>query len=349
MGMTLKRVLLLIWCVLIFCSQNSYAEEIKNRKIVAYVGGVNELVKIDLEKYKIIKSLRFPGGGHIVFGLDISPDGKEIYVTGDMFSSPMIVVDSRTLEITKSANEEGFKDAKLGGKFGYYECRGKLSPDGRKFAIDCGTSYPTPFALMDIRTFKVVTQPQTFHNNPIYQAVFSDDSKLLYILTGIQFRQKKRIFEDKIIVLNTFTGKILKQSLLPELKNIKCETNISEYIGDSADIFITCNTFYDHHSTRDRGLLKGDEIYPFISEKDRKKIKLIEVKTGKTINEIPMPDGKGDLNFATLTPDKKKILIGRGGYRHPGELTIVDVKSKKVIKRIMLEGGATSNVVFRYE
>lgn len=341
----------LTWCFLIFYNQNSYAEDIKDKRLFVYVGGVGEIVKIDMQTYKIIKTLTLPPNGlHIVFGLDINQDGKEIYTTGDMFSAPVIVVDSKTLKIVKSLPEKGFEEAKVDPIWGSFSCRGKLSPNGRRLAIDCGTISVTPFAVVDIQTFKIINKSHAFYSNPIYEAIFSDDSKLLYILTGIQFRQKKTIFENKIIIIDSDTGKILKESMLPKFEDIKCETNVSDYISDKSDIFITCNrNFYDSHSSQSRGLLKGDEIYPFISEIKSKKIKLVEVKSGKIIDEIVIPDGQGDLNLVTLTPDKKKLLINRGGYRHPGELTIVDVKSKKVIKRIMLEGGATSNVVFGYE
>lgn len=343
-----ERILSLIWCFLIFHSPNSYAEGIENKKLVAYIGGVNELVKIDVENHKIVKRLRFPGGGHIVFGLDISPDGKKIYATGDMFSAPMIQIDSKTLEIAKSLPEKGFEETKIGGQFGNFGCRGKVSPDGNTLAIDCGTD-SAPFAIIDMQTFKIINQ-LSFSSNPIYEAFFSDDDKLLYVLTGVQVKQKKILFENKIIILDTETGKILKQFSLQKFGNIKCQTNISGYIGEGSDVFITCyRNFYDSHGSESRGLLKGNEIYPFISASDLKRVKLIEVKTGKIISEIPIPNGRGQLNLAVLTPDTKKLLICRGSYRHPGELTIVDVKSKKVIKRIMLEGGATSNVVFGHE
>lgn len=347
----LSLVLFLIWCFHMSCNQYSYAEEVKDRKLFAYVGGVGEIVKIDMQTYKIIKTLSLPPNGlHIVFGLDINPEVGGIYATGDMFSAPMIVIDSKTLKITKSLPEKGFEEAKADPIWGSFSCRGKLSSDGREYAIDCGVVSSTPFAIIDVLTFKIVNKPHAFHTNPIYQTVFSDRSKILYILSGLQFRNKEKVFENKIIIMDSETGKILKESVLSKFKNIKCETNISEFIGEKTNVFITSNrNFYDSHGFQHRGLLKGDEIYTFIPERNSKKIKLIEVKTRKMIDEIPIPDGEGDLNLATLTPDKKKLLISRGGYRHPGELTIVDVKSKKVLKRIMLEGGATSNVVFGYE
>ncbi|MEW6375081.1 MAG: hypothetical protein AB1502_04730 [Thermodesulfobacteriota bacterium] len=343
---TLSFFSLFCFFLLLF-GELSSGKEVKNKKLFAYVGGVNELVKIDLNSHKIAKNLRFPGGGHIVFGLSINPDGSEIYSTGDLFAVPMIVINSKTLEIKREISERGFEDAKIGGTFGSYGCRGKLSPDGRRYAMDLGGGF-APFVLMDTLSFKIIDHPKEFRSNPIYHVVFSDDNKVIYLLTRIQFMEEKIVYKNKIIILDAETGKILREvSMPPDLAKVTCGTNISSYIGEESNIYFVCNRSFNDYGAW--GLFKGDVIYPFVSTRDSKKIELIELRTRKRITEIPMPDGYGSVNQITLTPDGKKVLIGRGGYRHPGELTIVDVKSKKVIARIMLEGGATSNVVFGCE
>lgn len=321
----------------------SYAEEeTYNKRLFAYVGGANEIVKIDMETYKITKSLRIPGGGHHIHSIQISPNAKEIYITGDWFwfDDPMIVIDSKSLEITKELSREGLEDAKSGLGF---SCRGRLSPDGKRFAINCGYTY---FALIDTETLKVIDRPYRFNSNPMYESIFSDDSKLLYILTNMQYDQQKPSYESRFIILDAVQGRIIQQILLPKFSQIGCETNISEYTGEKSNIFITCNHIFNMKS---RGLLKEDIVYPFIPKENANEIKLIKVKTRRVINKIRVPGGRGDINAITLTPDGKKLLIGRGGYRDPGELTIIDVQTKKIITRIMLDGGATSNVVFGYE
>lgn len=338
----LTYILSLTCCLLLFCTQPIFAHDVKDKRLFAYVGGAGEISKIDMETFKIFKTKNNSDIG-LVFGLQINPDGKKIYVTGDIFSAPMIVIDSTTLKITEKLRGEQFEDAKEGV---YYGCRGKLSPDGRGIALDCQFG-PTPFALINTATLKTINRRREFCSNPLYEAIFSDDGKLLYVLTRYQHKQKKTIFETKLIIVDAETGEILKQIPLPALKTIKCNTNISTFTGERSNIYITCNCSINNQCAL--GLLKEDEVYPYIETSESKVIKLIEVKTGKIINEIPLSDGRGDLNQATITPDRKRLLVGRGGYRHPGELTIMDVRSKKIIKRIMLEGGATSNVVFGYE
>jgi len=342
MGKKLAFVLSIASYLLLSWAQPIFALDVKSKRLFAYMGGVRELVKIDMGTFKIIKNQSYSNIG-IIFGLQINPDGKKIYVTGDMFSAPMIVIDPTTLEMTERLSEEGFKDAKAGV---YYGCRGKLSPDGRRVALDCKFG-PAPFALIDTAKLKTINRRREFCSNPLYEAIFSDDGKLLYVLTRYQHKQKKTIFETKLIVMDAGRGEIVKQIPLPALKTIKCNTNISTFTGERSNIYITCNCSINNECAL--GFLKEDEVYPFLEKSESKVIKLIEVKTGKIINEIPLPDGRGDLNQVTITPDRKRLLVGRGGYRHPGELTIMDVGSKKVIKRIMLEGGATSNVVFGYD
>jgi hypothetical protein len=339
----LMYILFLTCYFLLFCAQPIFAHDATGKRLFAYVGGAGEIVKINLDTFKIIKNKNSTDIG-LVFGLQINPDGREIYVTGDIFSAPLIVIDTKTLKITRTLSSAGFEDAKVGV---YYACRGKLSADGRRIAIDCKFG-PTPFALIDTATLKTINRRREFCSNPLYEAIFSDDSKILYVLTRYQHTQKKTIFEKKIIIVNAETGEILKQIPLPELKTIKCNTNIATFTGERSNIYITCNCNFGYDGCA-RGLLKGDAVYPFIETSESKVIRLIEVKTGRIISDIPLPDGRGDLNQITLTPDGRRLLIGRGGYRHPGELTIVDMRSKRVIKRVMLEGGATSNVVFGYE
>ena len=332
------KLILSFFCLYpLFYGKPILAKEGEDKELFAYVGGVNELVKIDLKNYEITKNLRFPGGGHIVFGLSISPDGKTIYAAGDMFSSPMIFVDSKMLKISKVLSKEGFEDVRFHDD--YMSSGLRLSPDGRRLVIDCRLG-SMPFAVIDMLTLKVLKRYKEISSKPTYQVLFSDNSKLIYVLTELPYK-------NKITILDANSGKILKQVSFPELEKGKCETDLSDYIGEKLDIYISCHRSFNDFG--EKGLLKGDAIYPFTATRDSNKIKLIEVKTGKTLNEIPMPDGQGSLNQIAITPDGKRLLIGRGGYRDPGELTIVDVKSKKVVARIMLEGGATSNVVFGYE
>lgn len=332
--MILKLILFFFCLYPLFYGKPIFAKEGEDKKLFAYVGGVNELVKIDMKTHHIIKTFRFTEGGHIIFGLAVSSDWKEIYATGDMFSSPMIVIDSKKLEISKRLVEKGFEDAKFHNDF---MCSGlKLSPDGRRLAIDCRLGQAS-FAIIDMTTLRVLNRYKEIITKPTYQVMFSESSKLGYVLTELKYK-------DKITILDADTGKILKQVFLPEIEKKKCSTNLSDYIGERSDVYATCYRSFNDFGNR--GLLTGDTIYPFAPERKSKTLELIEAKTGKVINQIPMPEGRGDLNQITLTPDGKRLLIGRGGYRDPGELTIVDVKSKKVVARIMLEGGATSNVVF---
>jgi len=330
-------------CLLLSFAQPIFANDVKGKKLFAYVGGVREIDKIDMETFKIIKA-QYSRSVGIVFDLQKNHDGRKIYVTGDIFSAPMIVIDSKTLKITKSLSGVGFEDAKVGVN---YTCSGKLSPDGLRLALYCHYG-PAPFALVDTATLKTINQRREFGTDPLSDAIFSDDSKLLYVLSRYQHKQQKIIHETKIIILNAETGGIVKQIPLPELKTINCSTNISEFLGGRSNIYVTWNCNFATDACA-RGLLKEDEVYPSIELGGAKVIKLIEVKTEKVIDTIPLPNGRGDLNQMTLTPDRRRLLIGRGGYRQAGELTIVDIESKKVIKRIMLEGGATSNVVFGYE
>lgn len=338
----LTLILLLTSYLILSYVLPAFSNDVKGKKLFAYVGGAGEIAKIDMETFKILKTKNSSDIG-LVFGLQINPDEKKIYVTGDIFSAAMIVIDSKTLKITEKLRGEEFEDAKEGV---YYACRGKLSPEGRRVALDCKFG-PAPFALIDTAKLKTINRRREFCSNPLYEAIFSDDGKLLYVLTRYQHKQKKTIFETKLIVMDAGRGEIVKQIPLPALKTIKCNTNISTFTGERSNIYITCNCSINNECAL--GFLKEDEVYPFLEKSESKVIKLIEVKTGKIINEIPLPDGRGDLNQVTITPDRKRLLVGRGGYRHPGELTIMDVGSKKVIKRIMLEGGATSNVVFGYD
>jgi len=335
-------ILLLCLIVSLFSAKLTFGKGIKGGKLFAYVGGINEVAKVDMQTYNVsTNSSSFPGG--IVFGVQISPDGKEIYVTGDMFSVPFIVLDSKSLQITKKLSKEGFEGFEY-DKTGHFASRGKLSPDGSRFAMGFVTDTSMPFCLIDTATLSVIDKPREFQTNPIYQAVFSDDSKLLYIVTPYHYVQGKVIYENKIVILESETGKILKQVPLPDFKKIPCQTNISKYIRGKSDVYISC---YENENVA-RGLLKANSVHPFIARVNFPKIEIIEVKTGKVIDELPLPGG--EINTVTLTPDGKKLLVGGGAYRHPGELTIIDVKSKKMIKAISFEGGAaTSNIVFGYE
>lgn len=338
-------ILSLFLSMTLFSAQLTYAQGMKGGKLFAYLGGIREVAKIDMQTYEVTSnSSSFPGGG-IVFGVQISADCKEIYVTGDWFSVPLMVLDSKSLQITKKLDNEKFKHFQTGLGF---ESRGKLSPDGRRFIMELTTGTSTPLYLIDTTTFSLVNKPKDFRTNPIYQAVFSDDGKLVYILSPYQEIQGKVIYEKKIFILESETGKELKQFPLPDFEKIPCQTNISKYIGEKSEVYISCyGNFYDDIS---RGLLKGNSLYPFMAKSDSPKIEIMEVNTGKVIDEIPTPDIETNINTVTLTPDGRKLLVGSGAYRHPGELVIVDVKSKKVIKRIMLKGGATtSNIVFGYE
>jgi WD40 repeat protein len=329
----------------LFSEQLAYAEGMKGGKLFAYVGGIQEVAKIDMQTYGVTSnSSSFPGGG-IVFGVQISPDGKEIYVTGDWFSVPLMVLDSRSLQITKKLDNERFKHFQTGLGFG---SRGRLSPDGRRFVMELTTGATTHLYLMDTANFSLINKPKNFRTNPIYQVVFSDDSKFIYILSPYQEIQGKVMYEKKIIILESETGKELKQYPLPDFEKIPCQTNISKYIGKKSEAYISCyGNFYDGIS---RGLQKGNYLFPSMARSDSPKIMIMEVNTGKVIDEIPTPETETNINTVTLTPDGGKLLVGSGAYRHPGELAIVDVKSKKIIKRVMLNGGAaTSNIVFGYE
>ncbi len=333
-------IITLFVCFFLFYSQPICVPAVQDKRLFAYVGGVGELVKIDMQTFKIIKTLSDKNLGILPI-IQIRPDGRELYVTGEWFRAPMIVINAKTLEITRKLSEEGFENARTG--LGY-DCRGKLSPDGRRIAFSC--LGPAPFALIDTTSLRAIRHFGELGTNPLFEAIFSDDSKLLYILSRHQDKQGKRIDGIKLIIVETETGNVLKEVPLPELKKIKCNTNISTFTGEDSNINITTNCNFTHGWG---GLHKEDTVYPFIERNKSKVIMIIELKTGRIIKKIPLPDGRGEPNQITLTPDGKSLLIGRGGYRDPGELTILDVGSKKVIKRIILEGGAASNVVFGYE
>ncbi len=325
-------------------TQPLFAQDVKGKKLFAYAGGVGEVDKIDMETLAIVKRQNDKRLG-INPTLQINAEGNKLYVTGELFSVPLIVIDPKTLKIIKTLSGVGLEDVR--GRGVYYACNGKLSPDGRRIALDCKFG-PTPFALIDTATLKTINRRREFRSDPLSDTIFSDNSKLLYVLTRLQEKQGKTIYETKIIILDAERGGILKEIRLPDLKRIKCSTNISAFSGETSNIYITWNCNFAS-VWGPRGFLKEDELYPSIEPGNTKIIKLITVKSGEVIETIPLPNGRGDLNEITVTPDGKRLLIGRGGYRHPGELTIVDIESKKVIKRIMLEGGATSNVVFGYE
>lgn len=333
------------WFLILFCipilsyGVLSIAKEDKGKRMVAYVGGANDFYKIDMEKYEVIDWVRYHR--YIFSQLAISPDGKEVYATGYGFQKPLMMLDPIKLDITRELSEEGFEETAIDRLF---DCEGKLSPDGSRYAIDCRNG----LALIDTKRMKVIGGPKDFRNFPEYQAVFSNDSKILYAVSEVQIKKDKRVREDYIYVINAETGETLKKIKLPRWKELKlrCETDISDFIGEKVDMNLSCQKL--HCSSCNLTLLKGDAIYPDFRA-DPYRIVLIKGNTGKPIDEFLLPEGRGGAGQLTLTPDGKRLFIGRGGYRDPGELTIMDVKSKKVIGRVMLDGGAESNVVFGYE
>lgn len=82
-------------------------------------------------------------------------------------------------------------------------------------------------------------------------------------------------------------------------------------------------------------------------------IVVAEISTGKVLQRHQIPGGSQDANEVTLTPDGKQILLSRGSFMpkegYSGEFLFMDRLTGKLKKRIRLEDGATSNVVFRYE
>lgn len=338
-------ILCLLGCVSLFCSNPTSGQERKGNKLFAFLGTRNEILKINMDTLDVVERAD-SNGNRWITGLQISPDGKELFATGGYFyDSPMIVFNTKPLarNFSRLLDPGPLNDVKLSASF---VCNAKLSPNGEKIALYCETESNTPFTIIDTANLEIIGQRRGFESNPSYQMVFSEDSKVLYILTTIQHEQKNIVYNNKIIIIDTDGGRIKKEALLPKIQAIKCNTNITNYLGENSNIYLTCNYIFNPQL---RGLLNGEAIYPFVPSRDSKEIKLIQVNSGKTINEVPMPNGEGYVNAITFTPDLKKLLISKGGYRNPGELTIVDVKTKEVIKRIMLDWGASSNVVFGYE
>jgi WD40 repeat protein len=338
-------ILCLLGCVYHICSNPASGQEHKGNKLFAFLGTRNAILKINMDTLDVVERASSNGNSWIT-GLQISPDGKELFVTGgDFYDSPMLVFSTKPLirNASRRLDPGSLNDAKFSGSF---VCNAKLSPNGKRIALYCETKSNAPFAIIDVTNLEIIGKRRGFQSDPSYQMVFSEDSKVLYILTTIQHEQDKIVYKNKIIIMDTVTGEIEREASLPKIQEIKCNTNIKNYLGSNSDIYLTCNYIFNPQL---RGLLNGDAIYPFVPSRDSKKIKLIQVKSGKKINEISMPSGEGYVNEITFTPDLNKVLISRGGYRNPGELTIVDVKMNKVIKRIMLDWGASSNVVFGYE
>lgn len=170
----------------------------KSKCFVANIGSGSVSV-IDLNKAQLIKNIQTGRGSE---GIDITPDGKEIWVTNRAEDS-VAVVDTKTLEIKTKFKVDGFP------------IRVKFSKDGKLAVISCARS--GEIAIVDaisknvLRRVKTAEKSDVEKTGRLFGSAFGDSP----VPIGIAIDKQNLIYvansnADIISVIRLETGEIVR-------------------------------------------------------------------------------------------------------------------------------------------
>lgn len=306
--------------------------------VYTYVGGLGAIHRINLTEKKPAQVANIQGQGkNIVTGLWMTPDGQGLYLVGEQFDNAVLRVDPHSLQVLGQL-KVGERRSKADGEFDGDGIQG--DPGGKRGVTRLFTrQHGAWLQFMDFSTFTAGPSLEGFPPlDATRQAAFSPDGGKLVTLVW------RRGTENSLRVLDTATGATIKEVQLPW--NLEGNVSVARYLGDLEGLYIV------QVGTGGNSWLLPDQPPLFIYREGPDAV-IAKVRTGQVLRRLRIPPGRGGLTAVSMSPDGKYIAIARGDYipRHEmaGELTILDGFSGKLVRRVLLEDGATSNVVFRYE
>jgi len=285
----------------------------------------------------------------------LSTDGARLYVTGDQFDIPVVAFDTATLELRATLEFPHLPPTKqFAGRFTSQQLQ--ASRDGTIGAThisDLEGGFGLQFFSMpDLRP---TARVQMYAFDVGRQSAFVDNGKTFLALVPCRYASGPSIQKQGYCLLVVDPGTATMRQVLSLPSPLGGNVPAARFLPEAAGYYIV-------EAGKERWLVPDrDKIYTYISY-DGLFGMVRDVATGRVVSKWRIPQGPYDPvtkigwlnNEVTLTPDGKHILLSRSTGRPSepggsGELIVYDRGSRKPVDRIRLEGGATSNVVFRYE
>jgi len=359
------RVFIGLWMISFLC-EFMLAQDMTHKKTLAYTANRrNEIFEIDIDSLKVIRSISM-SDLWMAQCIDISKDGKYLYVAGNVFSSignvfpgnrhyPLIKLDTNSFSVI-ARSKLGISEAEI-EKSGISCLQIKLSPNGKEIYVS--TEFNGTIVL-DTENLNVVRKIDSAYGPK--DILFSPNNDFVYFNRG-----------NRLDIISSKTGKLVGKTT-HDKKNEKL--NLSQRVKETTatPVYIDKYGLYIKDKNKPKRFISSFPINSAKSEYDEAKIKIFDTTEDKEIDYIDVtleyikklgeslpelnkmtPDKKAiysTLNVETisLTPDNKKILIpfNRGYRKTNSYIAVIDINTKKVIGEIQIDYGVT-NVVFGYK
>ena len=328
------------------------------KHLVGYVAGFGVVYRVDVTKRRILAEVTIPApnsGLSVGTFLLLASTRERLYLTGDQFDVPVVVLDSDTLQV--SAKLQVPQLSSTNRSIGAYTTQQfQVSPDGTMavtFISVLGGGYGLQF--VSLPDLKPVAWLRMNAINVGRQSAFVGNGQTFAALIPCRYAEDPTLHKHihRLLVADPRSRTI--RQIFPPPSLLKESVPAARFLPEAAGYYIV-------DAGNERWLLPGrDQVYAHLSRGGASAM-VREVMTGRVLSRWRVPVGPRNPdtglswlnNEVSLTPDRRLVVLSRSTGRPAepggsGELIIHDRLSGKMQDRISLKDGATSNVVFRYE